>query len=97
MILQYNYLKKEREERIKEISNQIYALALEKDEVVPPEEILNTLKGGYRSIETKVDILNASFEYDHVQPFPVRDKYNNEVDNFFNEIMQRASSFFNKG
>jgi len=95
MILQYNYLKIEREKRIKEISNQIYALALEKDEVVPPEEILNTLKGGYRNIQTKVEILDASFNYDHVQPFPIKVNHSNEIDDFFNEIMERASSFLN--
>ena len=93
MIFQYQRLKALRESRISEICENIYAIALEKDTVAPSDEILNTLKGAYRNINSKVDILDYNHPYDHITPFTLNAKMQNEIDYSFNITMDKASEF----
>ena len=57
-MLRYNYFQKDREIRIAELENQIKAYVLEKDEVAPPIEALNSFKGGFRNINVDVEIMD---------------------------------------
>lgn len=95
MMLRYNYFQKEREARIREIQSQIKAYVLEKDEVAPPMEALNTLKGGYRNIKVDVEIQDFPFDYSHMVPFPLTNKVQEEVTTSFNQFIQSASDFYN--
>ena len=57
-MLRYNYFQRDREIRIAELENQIKAYVLEKDEVAPPIEALNSFKGGFRNINVDVEIMD---------------------------------------
>jgi hypothetical protein len=92
-MLTYRHFRELREKRLAEIYNRINAIALEKDEVVPPHEVLNTLRGGFRDIDTKVDVLDFEFPYSHAMPFPISDKYRNRVDEAFSLVLGRACDF----
>ncbi|RLZ10520.1 DUF6051 family protein [Faecalibacter macacae] len=95
MMLRYNYFQKEREVRIKELQGQIKAYVLEKDEVAPPMEALNTLQGGYRNIKIDVEIQDFPFDYSHMVPFPLTNKIQDEVTESFKQFTKSASDFYN--
>ena len=95
-MLRYNYFQKEREERIHEIRSQIKAYVLEKDSVAPPMEALNTLQGGYRNIDVKVEIRDFPFDYSHMVPFPLTHKHKKEVTAAFHQFVASASDFYNQ-
>ena len=95
MMLRYNYFQKEREDRIKNLHHQIKLYVLEKDEVAPPIEALNTLQGGYRNIKTEVEIQDFPYEYSHMVPFPLTNKIQKEVTEAFQHFVNSASAFYN--
>lgn len=96
MMLRYNYFQKEREVRMRELQNQIKAYVLEKDEVAPPMEALNTLQGGYRNIKVDVEIQDFPFDYSHMVPFPLTNKIKEEVTESFHHFIDSASQFYLK-
>ena len=95
MMLRYNYFQKDREKRIEEIQSHIKAYVLEKDEVAPPMEALNTLQGGYRNIKVDVEIKDFPFDYSHMVPFPLTNKIQEEVTEAFHDFVSSASTFYN--
>lgn len=92
-MLTYRHFRTWREERLSQICGRINAVALVKDEIVPPLEVLNTLKGGFRDIDTKVDVLDFDFPYNHAAPFPVSERYRDPVNEAFGLIMGKACAF----
>ena len=96
MMLRYNYFQKEREARIAQLQSQIKVLVLEKDEVAPPSEALNTLQGGYRNIGVDVEIRDFPYEYSHMVPFPLTNKIKHEVTEAFNGFIGSAATFYNR-
>ena len=95
-MLRYNYYQKEREKRFLELENQIKALVLEKDEVTPPAEALNTLKGGYRNINIEVQIDDYDYPYTHMNPFALTTKNAPQVTEAFERFVTSAAGFYNK-
>ena len=95
-MLRYNYYQKEREKRFSELENQIKALVLEKDEVTPPAEALNTLKGAYRNINIEVQIDDYDHPYTHMTPFALTTKNAPQVTEAFNRFVTSAAEFYNK-
>lgn len=95
-MLRYNYFLKERESLLSGMSHQIKALVLKQDDVAPPVEALNTLKGGYRDIPIEVLIDDYKYPYSHMNPFSLVHKYKQEVDEAFSRFVGEASSFLNK-
>ena len=95
-MLRYNYYQKERENRFSELENQIKALVLEKDEVTPPAEALNTLKGGYRDINIEVQIDDYDYPYTHMNPFALTTKNALQVTEAFNRFVTSAAAFYNR-
>ncbi len=94
-MLRYNFYQEERESRIKQLQSQIKSFVLQKDRVTPPIEALNTLKGGFRTINVDVQIEDFNHPYSHIMPFPLTSKNANEVDQSFNLFLNSASDFFN--
>mgnify|MGYP003398568552 CR=1 FL=1 len=94
MMLRYNYFQKEREARLNELQNQIKAYVLEKDEVAPPIEALNTLQGGYRNMKTEVEIMDYDFDYSHMVPFPLTKKNEVEIAQAFDHFIHSATEFY---
>jgi hypothetical protein len=82
-----------RESRLYQLQEQISATVLVQDEVVPPHGVSNTLRGGRRKINTRVDVLDFEFPYDHVIPFPLTEKYQTQVDKSFRKVMDSTSAF----
>ncbi|MCD6177603.1 MAG: hypothetical protein J7K29_07180 [Candidatus Cloacimonetes bacterium] len=90
-MLEFHKLQNFREKRFKELNKQISAVALKKDVVVPPSEVLNTLKGSDNKIPTKVKVMDFNYNYDHVIPFPPTKKLEKEVDKSFNRVFRFAA------
>ncbi len=95
-MLRYNYFQKEREERIGEIQSQIKAYVLEKDNVAPPIEALNTLRGGYRNIDVDVEIKDFPYEYSHMVPFPLTYRNQKEITEVFHHFTDSAAKFYHQ-
>ena len=95
-MLRYNYYQKEREKRFSQLENQIKALVLEQDEVTPPIEALNTLKGGYRNINIEVEIDDFQYPYTHMNPFALTMKNATEVTEAFERFVKSATEFYNR-
>jgi len=94
VMLRYNYFQKQRENRIQEMQDQIKVYVLEKDEVAPPIEALNTFKGGYRTINVDVEIKDYPFDYTHVIPFPLTNKNKEAITEAFNDFVNSACRFY---
>lgn len=92
-MLTYRHFRELREKRLKQIYERIHAITLVKDEIVPPHEVLNTLKGGFRDINTKVDVLDFEFPYNHATPFPLTEKYKDRVNEAYSLVMDKACGF----
>ena len=82
-MLNYKTMKQYREEVFNNLRNQIMAITLEKDTVVPPYEVANTLQGSTRNIPVRVEIIDFPYEYKHEDPFPQIENYKNEVNQCF--------------
>lgn len=93
-MLRYNHFQHERESRFKKLEGKIKAYVLEQDVVAPPIEALNTLKGGYRSINIDVEIDDYPFHYTHMVPFPLTSKNAVEVTAAFEKTINSAIEFY---
>lgn len=83
-----------REKKLRQFSRQIYAIALAKDEVVPPYEVTSTLRGSRMDIDIKVDVLDYPYAYRHEDPFPAASNIEAEVDRQFVSTFNLACEFF---
>lgn len=92
-LLNYHHHKAQREKRIDELKPRIYAVTLLKDDVVPPAEVLNTLKGDFRSLDTPVEVLDFEHPYSHINPFPLTEKHAAATDASFRLVMNKAAQF----
>ena len=77
----------------RELQNQIYAVALKKDSVIPANEVLNTLKGDYRDIGIEVDVMDFPYPYTHINPFPEDSALEKVVDTNFNAVFEKAAAY----
>jgi hypothetical protein len=82
-----------REEKLREISGFISAIALKKDQVVPSYDVLNTLKGADRDIPIDVKVMDFPFNYTHENPFPLDLKIADEVNEAFGKVFKIAADF----
>lgn len=91
-MLCYQKMKDLRESRFMQLKNQISAIALKKDEVIPPIEVLNVLQGDFRENPIAVSIYDFPYKYNHISPFPNNLDIAEEVDYYFNRIFDIASA-----
>jgi len=96
-MLLYHHNKELRELRLRGAAGRIHAVALKQDSVVPPVEVLNTLRGEMRDIDITVDVEDFPYEYSHVTPFPLAPKLAVQTDEAFRRIMARAGEFLGRG
>jgi hypothetical protein len=92
-MLDYHKLREFREEKLKAISERIAAIALRKDKVVSCYEVQNTLNGADRDIPVEVKVVDPPYNYTHENPFPVKEKIQEEVNIAFDEIFGIAGEF----
>lgn len=75
-----------REETFRFIHNQIYALTLKQDRVIPAL--------GTEKVLRSFEIVDFPYEYSHEVPFPVNGKANSQaVDDCFNNVFFKAGEF----
>ena len=82
-----------REEKFRELKDRFYAVALANDEVVPPYEVINTLKGSRQDIGIRVDVLDFPYACRHEDPFPANARLAAEVDACFHKTFNRIGEF----
>lgn len=94
-MLDYQKGRSFREELLKKYENQIYALTLKKDTVIPSFEVINTLKGAYRNIDIKIDELDFNREYIHENPFPKNGELRKQIEEDFEMVFRKVCDFYN--
>jgi hypothetical protein len=92
-MLNYKALTQQREDNFRKMSSQFYAIVLEKDEIVPAYEVINTLQGSRRDIPLKIDVLDYPYDYIHENPFPVLAEIADEVDKQFRLTFDKICDF----
>ena len=76
-----------RESKLRAFADRVLAVALAKDEVVPPFEVVNTLQGSRRDIPIDVRVVDFPYPYRHEDPFPLSPKPAGDVDRWFNWVV----------
>jgi len=94
-MLNYSVMLNQREEMFRKAANQILAITLEKDSVIPSYEIINTLRGSKRDIPVEVQVLDFPYDYKHEDPFPVTESISELVDDAFNMVFKKVADFLN--
>jgi len=92
-MLNYNVRRQEREEMLRKISSQVFAITLEKDSVIPPYEVINTLQGCNRDIPIPVEVIDFDYPYKHENPFPSDVRMAPQVDEGFRKVFDRVGDF----
>lgn len=92
-MLDYKVKREYREELLSRVSQDILAITLKEDSIIPSYEIINTLQGALRNIPIPVDIYDFPFNYNHVTPFPTTEKDKDVIDEKFKMIFSRIVEF----
>ncbi len=92
-MLDYKAEMEYRENRFREISSQVLAVALKQDKVVPAYEIINTLQGAGRDVPIRVAVLDLPYACQHEDPFPVSGNRAAVVDEEFDRVFEPIISF----
>jgi len=88
--------KEYRDKALSRLGNSIYAIALAKDTVIPPNGIMETLSVNH-AIKCRVKVIDFPFNYCHESPFPVfKTELGKEVDCCFNRVFNEAASFLGR-
>lgn len=95
-MLEYQKMRDFREAQFKKVEDQIYAIPLKRDTVIPSFEVINTLQGAFRDIKIPVDEIDFDYEYIHENPFPVNRKDSQKVNKAFNRVFDKVGVFFNQ-
>jgi hypothetical protein len=96
-MLNFQKMRDFREGLLKKYEDQIYAITLKKDLVIPSFEVINTLKGAYRTININVEELDFDREYIHENPFNTDSTASQQGDEDFELVFNKVSGFFSKG
>lgn len=83
-----------REERFRQLADRTIGIALQKDEVMQSCEVIATLRGDDHSIPIQVHTLDFGYPYSHMNPFPIRQHSEPEVDAGFEQVFELAARHF---
>ncbi len=95
-MLDYQKLRDFREDLFRKSEDQIYAISLKQDDVIPTFEVMNTLQGAFRNIGIRVDEFDFDHSYTHENPFPSGSKDREKVDRNFRQVFDRFCEFLNR-
>lgn len=95
-MLEYQKMRKFREDLLKKYAHQFYAITLSKDNVIPSFEVINTLKGAFRDINIKVDEIDFDREYIHENPFPADDSSSEQITKDLDLVFNKFCDFLNE-
>jgi hypothetical protein len=80
-----------RVKRLKLFEEQILAIPLRSDFVIPPESVRITLTE--KGLHTRINEMHFPIEYDHVLPFPVGEKIKEETNKCFEQVFSAAAEW----
>jgi len=95
-MIDYKMLEQHREEKLRRYRNDIYAIVLEQDKVIPPEEVIRTLQGERRDSGIRVDLLDFPYPYSHETPFSQVPDHREASDKAFDQVFRNFGSFLRK-
>lgn len=82
-----------REKNLERLHDQIYAVSLRNDTVIPGEAVAATLT--IKGKTDRVEIWDFPYQYSHENPFPVfNSSQSGEVDYWFEKVLEKATVFF---
>ncbi|MFN8242071.1 MAG: DUF6051 family protein [Bacteroidales bacterium] len=88
-------LKEFREKALRKLREQIGMISLEKDIVIPPSGIIDTMKPAGDHEHNPVRIWNFPYPYSHENPFPIYEgDISLQVDYWFERLFSEAVTFF---
>jgi len=88
----YNNNSELRDKKFDELKDRIFAMALIKDKVFPPDSVISTLNGDKMKVPVRTLISDFPYEYTHENPFPANEKLKEIVDVNFRNVFQFAAS-----
>jgi len=77
--------------KLKKFEDQILAIPLTSDEVMPPDSVRKTLNEN--GIRVKINEMHFPFEYDHISPFPLGEKIKEETNSCFEKVFSCVSEW----
>lgn len=83
----------ERTELLTSLKDNIHAVCLAKDSVMPPDSVRTTLAGDNGIPGMKVTELDFPFEYDHVSPFPLGENIKEESERAFGMFAELSAEW----
>ena len=92
-MLNYKRMGDFRENKLRRMSSRLSAIALARDDIMPPYEVENTLKGRNRDIPVRVETVDFPYSYRHEDPFPAQEALAAEVDEQFTLVFDKIASF----
>ncbi|MFH0760258.1 MAG: DUF6051 family protein [Bacteroidota bacterium] len=93
-MLRMDRLQTVRDRSFKRLCNQISAVGLARDQVIPGSSIFRTLMGAGNRNRIPVAILDFPYPYTHENPFPINQQdIRQEVNRAFGQVFNQAASF----
>jgi len=93
-MLRLDRFSKLREQSFHRLRNQISAIGLSKDQVIPAKSILQTLTGGSNTNKIPMEVLDFPYPYSHENPFPTGNPvFRPQVDQAFQHVFSSAAKF----
>lgn len=92
-MLNYKSLKDFREASFGSMSDRIAAIGLVQDTVIPPYEMMNTLKGSSLDIPIRVDAMDFDYPYKHEDPFQPVSKHNEILMKSYTAVFDKVAAF----
>lgn len=89
-----DYLKTFRDNLLKACAEQIYAIGLSKDTVIPVAGIISLLQGEDKDISIRVDVLDFARDYTHEDPFNFSSENDSEARQNCKYIFRKVCDFF---
>lgn len=80
-----------RAKKLKKFENQILAIPLTSDEVMPPKSVSETLNT--EGLKVRIKEMHFPFDYNHISPFPLNEKIKEEVNECFENVFSEASKW----
>ena len=93
IMLNYKIMSDLRESAFRQMSDRLTAVTLTQDNVVPPYEVINTLRGRNRDIPITVHEFDFDYQYKHEDPFPATEKIRDQVDKAFETVFEPICDF----
>lgn len=90
-LLNMNRFSDFRVDRLKKFEEQILAIPLKCDDVVPTMSVTKTLTE--KGLKIRVNEMHFPIEYDHVMPFPIGEKIKEETNKCFEQVFSEVAEW----